>query len=167
MKRAVTSTRAAPDGTGHCAAVPMQARRSPLTTTTPFGTPGRPVPSMIVAPTSAVACAAAVLAVSNKAATIGERTGLPRPARLWESRRDLERVPKIDLLQHRVREPDAVQLPEGVIAAVVVEVLVARLEHAPVVRILRRLERILSEQQAVLVLDEEVVRPVRLAPAVV
>src|SRR5215218_3946032 len=69
--------------------------------------------------------------------------------------RDAQRVPVIDLLQHRVWQIDAVQLPERVVWPVVVEVVVARLEDAPVVRVLLGLERVLAEQDAVLVFDEE------------
>src|SRR5690348_3936892 len=115
MNRAVTSTRVAPDGTGHAAAVPTHARRSRVTTTTALGMPGLPVPSITVPPTSAVVCALAVPAISSNAMPTVARTTLPRPARLRQSRRDLERVPEVHLLQHAVRQIDAVQLPEGVI----------------------------------------------------
>ena len=53
------------------------------------------------------------------------------------------------------------------IAAVVVEVVVIRLEHAPVIRILLGLKRVLAEENPVLVFDEEVVRAARLTTDVV
>ena len=73
----------------------------------------------------------------------------------------------IELSQHRVRQVDAVQLPERVVVAVIVEVFVAGLEHAPVVRVFVRLIAVFSEQHPVLVLHEEVVRRARLAAEVV
>jgi hypothetical protein len=54
-----------------------------------------------------------------------------------------------------------------VVAAVVVEVVVARLQHPPVVRVLVGLERVLAEQDAVLEAHEEVARRARLPPDVV
>ena len=53
------------------------------------------------------------------------------------------------------------------IVAIVVEVIVLSLEHAPVVRILLRLVGVLSEENSVLEFDEEVVRCSRLSPDVV
>ena len=79
----------------------------------------------------------------------------------------LQRVLVVELLQHLVGQADAVQLPERVIVAVVVEVLVVGLEDAPVVRILVRLVAVLAEQNPILVLDEELVRRPRLAAEVV
>ena len=49
------------------------------------------------------------------------------------------------------------------VVAVVVEVLVGRLERAPVVRVLAGLVRVLPEQNPVLILDEEGARGPRLA----
>src|SRR4051812_6333019 len=59
-----------------------------------------------------------------------------RPLLFRQALDDPQRVVPIDLLQHRVGQVDAVQLPERVVVAVVVEVLVLRLEDAPVVGIL-------------------------------
>src|SRR5215207_8220154 len=95
------------------------------------------------------------------------KSWLFRPAGLRQRRRQAQRVLVIELLQHGIWQIDAVQLPERVIVPVVVEVVVARLEHPPVVRILLGLERILAEEQPVLVRDEEVVRRARLAADVV
>ena len=53
------------------------------------------------------------------------------------------------------------------VVAVVVEVLVVGLEHAPVVRILVGLIAVLPEQNAILVLDEELPRGARLAAEIV
>src|SRR5512141_1780656 len=86
---------------------------------------------------------------------------------LRQAARDLLRILVVDLLQHAVRQVDSIQLPERVIVPVIVEVLVARLEHSPVIRIFLRLERILSEQDAVLILHEEVVCRMWLASNVV
>src|SRR5262244_3373045 len=85
------------------------------------------------------------------------------PSALREPRGQSERVLEVQFLQHRIRQIDSIQLPERVVVAVVVEVLVLRLEDPPVVRVLFGLKRILAEEQAVLVLDEEVVREARLA----
>src|SRR4051812_7745127 len=52
---------------------------------------------------------------------------LPRPASLRQAGLDLQRVLVIELLENPVGESHAVQLPERVIAAVVVEVLVVGL----------------------------------------
>src|SRR5688500_19764644 len=80
---------------------------------------------------------------------------LPRPARLRQSRRDLQRVLVIHLLQHSVGQIDSVQLPEGMVVPVIIEVVIARFEYPPVVRILLGLERVLTEQDAVLELRSE------------
>src|SRR5215211_2423376 len=68
-----------------------------------------------------------------------------RPTGLRQPRGELQRIPEIELLQHIIRQIDSVELPERVIVAVVVEVLVGGFEDAPVVRILLGLERILSK----------------------
>src|SRR5512141_2125681 len=49
-----------------------------------------------------------------------------------QTARDLLGVLVVDLLQYAVRKVDPVQLPERVIVPVIIEVLVARLEHSPV-----------------------------------
>src|SRR4029078_12439621 len=89
-------------------------------------------------------------------------SALLRPAALRQARLHFQRVLVIELLQDLVGEPHAVQLPERVVAAVVVEVLVVGLEHAPVVGVLGRLVGVLPEHQAVLVLGEELRGGVRL-----
>ena len=80
---------------------------------------------------------------------------------------ELQRVGVVQLLQHSVRQRHPVQLPEGVVVTVIVEVFVGGLERAPVVRIFVGLIAVLAEQQPVLVLDEEVVRRARLTAEVV
>src|SRR5678809_1050143 len=47
-------------------------------------------------------------------------------------RRNLERVAVVELLEHRVRKPEAVELPERVVIPVVVEILVVGFEDPPV-----------------------------------
>ena len=71
---------------------------------------------------------------------------------VWD---ESQRVPIVDLPQHVVGESNAVELPEGVVVPVVVEVLVLGFENAPVIRVLRGLERVLPEQDAVPVLLKE------------
>src|SRR5215218_6962637 len=83
------------------------------------------------------------------------------PPCLRKAGRDRERVFVIQLLQHVIRQRHSVELPEGVVIAVIVEVLVIGFEHAPVVRILALLVGILAEQHAILVLDEELARGAR------
>src|SRR5215204_3858175 len=80
---------------------------------------------------------------------------LLRPPGLRQTGLHLQGVLVIELLQHRIRQPHPVQLPERVIRPVVVEILVMRLEDAPVVGILRRFVGVLAEHHAVLVLGEE------------
>src|SRR4029453_3306338 len=82
---------------------------------------------------------------------------------LWEtSSREsgdgFQGVAEIELLENLVRQRDAIQFPERVVVAVVVEIFVARLQYPPIVRILVWLVGVLPEQQPVLVLDEKVVR---------
>jgi hypothetical protein len=81
--------------------------------------------------------------------------------------RHLQRVLVIQLAQHLVGKTDAIQLPERVIVAVVVEVFVVGFEDAPIVRVLVRLIAVFPEQDAILVLDEELARGARLAAEVV
>src|SRR5216110_3092224 len=105
------------------------------------------------------------------------RYGPPSPyalrrARLFEwcpgqPRDELHRIAIVELPQHLIGQSDAVQLPERVIVAVVVEVLVVGLEHAPVIRVLVGLIAVLAEENPVLILDEEIVRGARLAAEVV
>ncbi len=76
---------------------------------------------------------------------------LLRPARLRKSRRDPKSIAVVDVLQHFVRQVEAVQLPEGVVIAVVVEVVIGGLEDPPEVGILTGLERVLAEEDPVLV----------------
>src|SRR5262245_28351296 len=92
------------------------------------------------------------------------RSSLLGPARFRQARHDSQCIFVIKLLQHGVGQIHAVELPERVIVPVVVEVLVLRLEYAPVVRVLLGLERVLAEENPVLVLDEEIMRRARLAP---
>src|SRR5688500_19546573 len=76
---------------------------------------------------------------------------------------DPQRVLMIELPQHGIRQCHSVKLPEGVVVAVVIEVLICRLEYSPEVRIFVRLEAVFPEQDAVLVLHEEVSPETRLA----
>src|SRR5579872_1807465 len=69
-----------------------------------------------------------------------------RVVRLREAGRQLEGVLVIQLPEHLVGQADAVKLPERVIVAVVVEVLVVGLEDAPVVRVFVRLVAVLAEE---------------------
>src|SRR5678815_4586655 len=98
-------------------------------------------------------------------------TGVPyplvRPARLWQAGCDAQRVLVVQLFQHDVRQVHAVQLPERVVVTVVIEVLVLRLEDAPVIRVLSWLEGVLAEHDPVLILDEEIVSGARLPTKVV
>src|SRR6186997_2634363 len=57
-----------------------------------------------------------------------------REAGLGQTWHELQRILIVQLSQHLVRQADAVELPERVIVAVVVEILVVGLEDAPVVR---------------------------------
>src|SRR5260221_11386124 len=95
------------------------------------------------------------------------RTRLIRKSCSRQSGRQFQGVLIVELLQDGIGQADAVQLPERVVVAVIVEVLVVGLEHAPVVRILVGLVAVLSEQDPILVLDEELVRGARLAAEVV
>ena len=79
----------------------------------------------------------------------------------------LQGVRVVHLPEHVIGQSDAVHLPEGVVVAVIVEVLVVGLEHPPVIGILVGLEAVLPEQQAILVLHEERVSRPRLAADVV
>lgn len=51
------------------------------------------------------------------------------------------------LPQHLIEQVDAVELPEGVVIAVVVEVVIGGLEDPPEVGILTELERVLAEEE--------------------
>src|SRR6059036_2870698 len=79
-------------------------------------------------------------------------TRLVRETRVREPRRQLQRVRVVELLQHRIGQADAVELPERVIVPVIVEILVVGLEHPPVVRILVGLIAVLPEQNPILIL---------------
>ena len=81
--------------------------------------------------------------------------------------RQLDGVLVIQLPEHGIGQADAVELPERMVVAIVVEVLVVGLEHAPVVRILVGLVGVLAEHDPILVLHEEVVRGPRLPADVV
>src|SRR6476660_7374653 len=81
--------------------------------------------------------------------------------------RQLHGVLVVQLPEHGIRQADAVQLPERVVVAIVVEVLVVGLEHTPIVRILVRLVGVLAEHDPILILHEEVVRGPRLPADVV
>src|SRR5690606_35311052 len=80
---------------------------------------------------------------------------------------DAEGIAVVELAQNIIRQVDAVQLPERVIRTIVVEVVVVGLEHAPEVRILTGLDRVLAEQYPVLVPDEELACGARLTSDVV
>ena len=54
----------------------------------------------------------------------------------WQAGRDLQRVCIIQLPEHGIGQVHAVQLPEGVTVAVVIEIFVGGLEHPPVVGLL-------------------------------
>src|SRR5688572_21294219 len=87
--------------------------------------------------TAALAPSQSLIPTNRSTACIhGCLTTLSREAGGWHALHQLQRVLIVDLLQHRIGEIDPVQLPERVITAIVIEVVVARLEHAPVVRIL-------------------------------
>src|SRR5688572_21886228 len=62
-----------------------------------------------------------------------------------QSRHQLQCVLIVQLPQRLIGQADAVELPEGVVVAVVVEVLVVGLEHPPVVRKLVGLVAVLAE----------------------
>src|SRR5258705_7588550 len=94
-------------------------------------------------------------------------TPLIRPARLGEAGFDLQGVPVIQLLQHGVRQPHAIELPEGVVRPVVVEILIVRLENPPVIGILRCLVSVLPEHHPVLVFGEKLCSRIRLAAELV
>src|SRR6185436_13676533 len=87
----------------------------------------------------------------------GRRPVLLRKPRRVQPRNDPQRVLVVDLLQYLVRQPQPVHLPERVPLAVVVEVLVPRLEYPKVVRIFIHRVDVFPEQHAVLVLHQEVV----------
>src|SRR5690606_15333171 len=78
-----------------------------------------------------------------------------------------QRALVVELPEHLVGKVHAVELPERMVVAIVVEVLVRRLEHAPVVGILDGLEAVLAEEDPVLVSDEEVPGRAGLAPELV
>src|SRR3954471_6266731 len=78
-----------------------------------------------------------------------------------------QRILVIELLQDLVRQRHAIELPEGVVAAVIVEILVVRLEDAPVIRVFGRLVGVLAEHDAVLVLGEKLRRREGLAAELV
>src|SRR5918993_1999148 len=92
---------------------------------------------------------------------------LPRETGARNSGQKLKCVLVIELPQHRVRQAETVQLPERVIVAVVIEVFVVGFEDAPIVRELIRLIAVLAEQDAILVLDEELASHPRLSAEVV
>src|SRR4051812_5811464 len=96
-----------------------------------------------------------------------KRAGSVRESGLRHARHQLECVLIVKLLQYLIWKVDAVQLPEGMVVAVIVEVLVSRLEHAPVIRILVGLEAVFAEENPILILDEELTREPRLAADVV
>src|SRR5258706_8502776 len=90
-----------------------------------------------------------------------------RESRARQARCHLQRILVVELFQHLIGQPDAVQLPERMVVAIVVEILVVGLEHTPVVRVFIRLVAVLAEQNPVLIFDEELVRGPRLAAEVV
>ena len=71
-------------------------------------------------------------------------------------------VAVIQLPQHIVWKRHPIQLPEGVVVAVVVEVLVSCLEDAPEIRVLAGVVRVLAEQDSILIANEELPRKPRL-----
>ncbi len=79
-----------------------------------------------------------------------------------QARHESQRVAVVQLPQDHVGQVQAVELPEGVVVPVVVEILVRGLERPPEVRILAGDVRVLAEQDPVLVLDEERSRRARL-----
>src|SRR6185295_12130826 len=90
-----------------------------------------------------------------------------RKAGTWQPRNYFQRVAVIDLSEDVVWEADPVELPERVIVAVVVKVLVVGFEYAPVVRVFVGLEAVFAKQDPILILDKEIVRRPRLASEVV
>src|SRR5256885_7588867 len=79
--------------------------------------------------------AATAIAIRRPAARYSPTILLAR-----QLRRHVQRVRLIQFLEHGIGQRHAIQLPERVIPAIVVEVLVGGLEDAPVVRVLLRLE---------------------------
>src|SRR5688500_9849109 len=91
-------------------------------------------------------------------ASIQRRASLRRKPRGVEPRNDPQRVLVVDLLEHLVRQIEAVHLPERVAPAVVIEVFVSGLEHAEVRVVLGGLIAVLPEEHAVLVLRQKLSR---------
>src|SRR5437667_12857649 len=84
-----------------------------------------------------------------------------------KARNEPQRVLIVELPQDRVGQADPVQLPERVIVAVVVEVLVVGLEDAPVIRVFVRLVAVFAKENPILILHEELVRRARLPAEIV
>src|SRR5437899_9103216 len=87
---------------------------------------------------------------------------------VWESRwgyarQQLERVLVIDFLQNFVVEAEAVDAPEGVAVAVILEIFVARFERAEIPLVFVDLVDVFAHQDVILIFTEEIVRGVRLA----
>ena len=78
------------------------------------------------------------------------------------SRHEFQRILVVNLLQHIIRQIQAVKTPERVAAAVIFDVIVARLHDAEVVGIFARLIDVFAEEDAILILDEEVAREIGL-----
>src|SRR5882672_4457106 len=112
-------------------------------------------------------------------------TGIPpswkrvarRPRRAWKRprlslrkrlcvypRHELQRILVVDFLQHFIRHLKSVNPPERVALAVVLKIFVPRFESAEIPLVFVHLVNVFSHQHAVLILDEKIVRRIRLPP---
>src|SRR6266852_3044213 len=88
---------------------------------------------------------------------------------VWErlsvdSRHQLQRIFVVDLLQHLVRHLETVNPPERVALAVILKILVARLERPEIPFVFVHLVDVFPHQHAVLILHQELMRRIGLPP---
>src|SRR5713101_8056643 len=88
---------------------------------------------------------------------------------VWErlgvdSRHQLQRIFVVDLLQHLVRHLETVNPPERVALAVILKILVARLERPEIPFVFVHLVDVFAHQHAVLILDQKIVCRIGLPP---
>src|SRR5262249_22413202 len=79
------------------------------------------------------------------------------------ARHELQSVLVVNLLQYFIWQIQTVKPPERVVAAVIFDVIVAGLQDAEIVSVLARLIDILTEEDAILVFDEEIAGEIGLA----